>query len=120
MKEEEPSIKRWTSSLEEDEDKAAARAILRWLRQNQSVRPFELDQLLMAGNFEEITTIWPKHSIETEQEIDPLVSEYATKARAELFAESWAFYFTGTKLPAAVTKLLEKTISIARDHRRAT
>lgn len=108
---EETSVSRWLKSVG-DHEKENARAILRWLRSNVSVSNRDIDYLLQAGATDEISNIWPvDHPVPLPRNIKPLVSEYATVHRAELFAECFAFHFSGENLPKRASALLQKTLS---------
>jgi hypothetical protein len=99
----------------EDESIAVGvKALGRWLRQIHHVSPKDLEVLWSASDFDTIEQLWPKSSIDTSK-LAPVISEYATKNVEETFAEAFAFHMQGKKLPAHVTKLLDKTLSIIKE-----
>ena len=69
-------------------------------------------QLLYEENQEVVISKFPTSTLKVNYET--LVSEYATKNYHELFAESFAFYLLGMKLPKDVNRLIEKTIAVLR------
>lgn len=86
------------------------KALLRWIKQIHHVSPKDLQVLWDAADVNTIKSLWPTSSIDT-SELSPVVTEYATKNVEELFAESFALYMNGVKLPKHVTSLLEKSLS---------
>lgn len=107
------SLREFNKSLEEEE-RPALRAVVQWITQNRGVRAHELDILMLAENHEEVKELWPDRAIAAKKELKPLVSEYACKAMPELLAESFTFYVLKKKLPASITKLLEKSLTLAK------
>lgn len=107
--------KSWQHELEED-DVPKAHAIFRWIKTNRHLSAKELDMLLLADKEDEVTGLWPAHSIDTKSDLKPLVSEYATVSMSELWAESLAFKFTGRQLPKAIDRLVDETLAIAKNH----
>ena len=100
-------------TLEEDEDKRALRWLLRYISSARSLSVKDLDCLHRAEAYEELRSIWPDQDI-PKKELAPIVSEYATMNVRELFAEAFALHLTKKKLPKAVVKLLEKSISVGK------
>ncbi len=97
-----------------DEDNAAAfKLILSYISREHSVTVKELDVLFEAEYFDEIKGVWPIRGV-PKKDLEPIVSEYATKNYRELFAESFAFRMTGKKLPQAIEKLLDKSLEYVR------
>ncbi len=105
------SVNGFKRSLEEDDRKAFGK-ILSYIRSNHQLSPSDINILIASNNWEEVESCWPTQI--TEKDLKPLVSEYALKNPRELFAEAFAFYVTGTKLPRPAQALIEKTISYAR------
>jgi hypothetical protein len=101
----------------EDTDEAAVKikAILRWLKQIHRVSIKELSVLWDTKKMKTLESLWPTSSVDTNK-LSPLVTEYATVSVEELFAESFALYCTGKKLPAKVQELLEKSLSIIKQN----
>jgi hypothetical protein len=61
-----------------------------------------------------VEDLWPEKDVD-KNELNPIVSEYACKNPEELFAEAFSFSLVGKKLPKSVGKLLDKTLSYAKD-----
>lgn len=99
---------------EEEQTEANLKALSRWFRQVHHISPSELKVLWDANDLDTIESLWPLSSIDTSK-LSPLISDYATKNVEETFAESFAYYMIGKKLPASVEKLLEKSLSIIKD-----
>lgn len=108
--EERPSVFR--KSLEE-EQQVAFKWIIRHISQTHGITMHELDLLFEGDEREEIRALWPTRTIQR-KELDPVISEYATKNFRETIAEAFALHLTGTQLPKAVIKLVERTISYAK------
>lgn len=67
-------------------------------------------EILYEEDPETVLSKFPSTCTKTDYETP--VSEYATKNYSELFAESFAFYLLGYKLPEKVNTLTKKTISV--------
>lgn len=100
------------TGLDED-DRLAFNWIMRSIKNDKAVSIKELDYLFETDNKEDIRSLWPSVGL-NKKDLRPIVSEYATVSYKELFAETFAFYFTKRKLPEGVKALLEKTLSHAR------
>lgn len=110
------------SAEADDETKADLKLILKWLREIKNVKSKEIDLLLQADSKTAIKTFkatWPTVDI-LSKGLKPSVTEYATVSWRELFAEAFAFYVCGKKLPMEVTELMEKSLSIIRNTLKAT
>lgn len=99
--------------LVEDADRLAYSWIMRCIKQTHGLSVKDLDQLAEAGFYEEIRNVWPS-KVTPKKELNPIISTYACKNFRETFAEAFAFYLVGMKLPKDVTKLVERTISYCR------
>jgi hypothetical protein len=99
---------------EEEETASYLKALSRWFKQVHHISPRDLQVLWEANDLDTIESLWPLSSIDTSK-LSPLISDYATKNVEETFAESFAYYMIGKKLPAHVEKLLEKSLSIIKD-----
>lgn len=108
--EERPSAFR--KSLEEDQQ-LMFRWIIRHISQNHSVTIRELDHLFEGEELDEIRQLWPQKAVPT-KELDPIISEYATKSYRETLAEAFAMHLTGTQFPKHIIKLTERTIAYAK------
>lgn len=102
----------------EESDALAFKWILKIIRTQHKLSIKELDTLFLAEYFDDIQDVWPERV--TMNDLNPLVTEYATKNYRELFAESFAYHMTGKSLPKAVTTLLEKSISYAKSNSEPT
>lgn len=87
--------------------------ITRVVRQDHSLSLYELDLLFDADFKDDIREVWPKTTL-NKKDLKPVISEYATTNYRETFAEAFAFHVTKTKLPEAVTGLVEKSIEFGR------
>jgi hypothetical protein len=100
------------SGLDEDQ-RNAFNWIIRQIKADHAISIKELDILFEAQYKDDIEKLWPMRTL-AKKELAPIVSEYATVNVHELWAESLAFYWTKKKLPAAVTSLIEKSLSYAK------
>lgn len=90
------------------------RHILRIIKAEHAVSVKELDILFEERELDEIKSLWPQRTIVPKRELKPIVSEYSTVNYKELFAETFAFYMTGRKLPQKLVDLLEKCLTHAK------
>jgi hypothetical protein len=67
-----------------------------------------LDTLAETGTLDTIKESWPTHIEDSDFEI--AVTEYGTKAPEEFFAEAFAYWLLGQKLPKRVQAAMEKTV----------
>lgn len=109
---EEMTLRQWMSSLEVEE-RRKANLVVAWIRKVHSINSEELDCLLGSQEQERVHDLWPLDVLSVKGTV-PLVTEYATKSVAELFAESFCLYLVGKELPKSVNKLIEKSISLAK------
>jgi hypothetical protein len=108
------SIGQYARTIKEDESETLVfRTALRLIRQTHKVGVQELNALL-DKDIEQFTNLWPQHDLDV-SELDPVISDYSTKSVHEFFAEAFAFYMVGKKLPKRVIKLMEHSLSIAKD-----
>lgn len=97
-----------------DEDQVeAAKAIFAYINKAHGLRPFDIDVILLAESSDSLDAYWPTSSSCFTRKLTPSVSEYATVNVHELFAESFAFYVAGAKLPKAITALMEESLQKA-------
>ncbi len=89
------------------------KAVLQWLKETHKINPRELEVMWRSSNVKDISQYWPDHLIDT-HDLKPKVTEYATKNVEELFAECFAFYAMGRKLPEVCVALLEESLSRAK------
>lgn len=89
------------------------KAILQWLKETHKIGPKELEIMWRSNNVRDISQYWPDHLIDT-HDLKPKVTEYATKNVEELFAEVFAFYAQGMKLPEVCVSLMEESLSRAK------
>jgi hypothetical protein len=100
------------SGLDEDQRNAYS-WIIRTIKQDHALTIRELDILFEADERETIRELWPQRTIH-QKDLKPVVSEYSCVSYHELIAESLSFYWTKRKLPEAVVKLVEKSLSVAK------
>lgn len=103
------------SSLSE-EDSLAYKMILRTISTVNGISVHELDTLFEAEMFDDIRELWPSRTI-YKKELDPVITEYATKNVRECLAEAVSFHLVGKKLPKQVVKLVEKTLSFVANNK---
>jgi hypothetical protein len=96
----------------EEEDEEAFKLILKAIKQQHKLGVKELDVLFVAEFNEQIKALWPETVVAND--LNPLVTEYATKSYRELFAEAFAYYMTGRDLPQEVKELVEESLSYAK------
>ena len=114
--EEQESFKGALNGATQDAHPRIQKAITQWLKETHKINPRELEIMWRASKLEDIQKYWPDHMIDT-HDLKPKVSEYATKNVEELFAECFAFYAMGKKLPDVCTTLLEDSLSRIRAER---
>jgi hypothetical protein len=100
---------------DDDDLIAQVRAFTRWMKQVHHVSAQDLGVLWSAGDKDTIQSIWPGSSIDTSK-LKPVMTDYACKSVEELFAESFAYYAWGKKIPQHIEKLLEKSLTIIKDN----
>jgi hypothetical protein len=96
----------------EEADEEAYKLILKAIKQQHKLGVKELDVLFVAEFNDQIKALWPETVVAND--LNPLVTEYATKSYRELFAEAFAYYMTGRELPQEVKELVEESISYAK------
>lgn len=96
-----------------EDDALAFKWLVRYLASSRSITSRDLDDLHRAEAFDDIKAIWPVRAI-PKKELQPVLTEYACKNVRELVAESFAYYVLGKKMPKALVKLTERTISIGK------
>ena len=106
------SVSAWKSNFEEDVDRAKVNLILRMIKQAHGVSAHDLNALMATDDFGTIKELWPTSDLHS-TELNPLITEYATKNVRETFAEALALHITGTKLPKQVIRLVDDTIQHA-------
>jgi hypothetical protein len=97
----------------EEQDAIAFKWIVKAIQQQHKLSLKEIDLLFEADYKDDIREIWPTRGL-TSSDLDPVVSEYATKNVRELFAEAVSFHLTGVQIPKAAINLVEKSLSYAR------
>jgi hypothetical protein len=96
-----------------EEDTEIYKLILGWISHQPRLSVKELDTLFAAECYDDIRAVWPLRGI-PKKDLAPIVTEYATKNVHELFAESFAYYMVGKKLPKNIHALMERSLSNAR------
>lgn len=74
----------------------------------------ELDVLWFGNQLDKIRELWA--TVVPYSDEEPILNEYALKNYEELFAEAFAFYIGGVKLPKAIHRLMEKTVVRVSKH----
>jgi hypothetical protein len=110
----EDGLRGLVASLEDDEAKADLKLVIKWIRETKSIDLRDLDTLIRNGdNSKEVLRgLWPTIPVQSKK-LSPLVTEYACKNVRELFAESFAFYMLGSKLPNSISSLMERSLQEA-------
>ena len=106
------SVAAWKSSYEEDSEKAKVNLILRMIKQAHGIAVTDLNALMAAEEFDLLKELWPTSDLHS-TELNPLITEYATKSVKETLAEALSLHITGTKLPKQVVRLVDDTIQHA-------
>lgn len=100
-------------SILSEEDTITYKWILRSISQRHSLSVKELDLLFEADFKDDIRALWPTRGV-SKRDLEPIVTEYATKHVNELIAEAIAFRLVGKQLPKNVESLVDKTFSYAK------
>jgi len=105
----------WRSACKEDDETfAALKLTMAFWRKTMRLSPNDIDSLMQAEDHKVILKHKPTYHQLADAKLKPLVSEYACKNVRELFAEAFAFHVVKAKLPAEVTELVERSLSVAR------
>jgi hypothetical protein len=101
------------STLEE-EKLDTFKVIVNEIRRTSRLSLRELDTLTQSEDAgDHIRRVWPASSVYLSK-LSPLLTQYSLKNYHELFAETFAFYLLGKKLPSELSKLMERTLSKVR------
>jgi hypothetical protein len=104
------TLSAFKSTLEEDQLEIF-KVIVSEIRRTSRLSPRELDTLTQSDDgAEHIKRVWPSSSVYLSK-LSPFITQYSLKSYHELFAETFAFYVLGKKLPTQLQKLMEKTLS---------
>ena len=109
----EGSLREFQSDIDDD-DRVKLKLIVKWVKEQQGVLPYDLDQLFTHRSKRSdrvIRELWPRMSIRARRP-KPLVTEYACLNRRELFAEAFSFHVLNKELPSAVSNLVEESIQL--------
>lgn len=87
--------------------------ICRNIKADHALSLHELDVLFEAGYKDDLAAVWPKVTLH-KKDLSPVISEYACVSPREAFAEAFAFFVQGKKLPEAVVTLTQKSIEFGR------
>lgn len=101
----------YSSGLEED-DLVSFKRALAWLKKTRGISVKEVNLLVQTGKAESLNDLWPTQV--SASRLEPSVTLYACKNYKELFAEAFAFYLCGKKLPASIQSLMEKSLRLIR------
>lgn len=100
------------STLEED-DQVVFKHALKEVQRTSHLSFRELNALVEDSETTEVVrSAWPKKAVLTN--LSPMITEYALKNYHELFAETFAFWLLGRKLPKPLTDLMEQSVSFCR------
>lgn len=89
------------------------RRVLREVQASAGLSARELDLLLSAERQDAVEAAWPKSGL-MHPEMHPSITQYALKNYKELFAETFAFWLLGKKIPANLLELMEKSATMSR------
>ena len=104
------TLSAFKSTLEE-EQLEVFKVVLGEIRRTSRLSPRELDTLTQSDEGgEHIRRVWPNSSVYLSR-LSPLITQYSLKNYHELFAETFAFHVMEKKVPTALQKLLDKTLS---------
>jgi hypothetical protein len=106
------SIGNWKSAFEDDTQKAKTNLILRSIKQSHKLGPRDINVLIAAEEFDILKGLWPTEDLHS-TDLNPIITEYATKNVQETLAEALALYMTGVTLPKIVVRLVEETVQHA-------
>ena len=106
------SVGNWKSAFEDDTAKAKTNLILRSIKQANKLGPKDINVLMAADEFEVLKSLWPTEDLHS-TDLNPIITEYATRSVQETIAESLSLYLTGKSLPKGVVSLVEETIQHA-------
>lgn len=91
----------------DDEDKLVAKEVLRYIRHNNSLDKYDLEDLIQSGN--DLKEIWPKAVDISKKGV--LISEYAMTNAKEFWAEAFAFEYIKKGIPKSLRKLMRRTLA---------
>ncbi|MDN3040720.1 hypothetical protein P2L35_13550, partial [Enterococcus faecium] len=98
-----------------EDDAEAFKWILKAIKAQSKISLAELDLLFEADYGDDIRAVWPVRGV-TRTDLDPLITEYATKNFKETLAEAVSWHLVGLKLPKEVVNLVEKTLSYVKSN----
>lgn len=108
------NLSAFRAQVKSDEEKLEiVKAIFDYLKRAHGLSAFDVDVILLAEDPAKLDQYWPRSSSCFTRSLKPSVSQYATENVKELFAESFAFYVAGMKLPKAVKDLMEESLQRA-------
>lgn len=91
----------------EEDDQLLLKACIKHVSSIHGLTKQHLEMMLEAG--ESIEAYWPEQLEMSEKEL--AITDYAKVSPEEMFAESFAHWFIGRKLPKAIQDRLDKTMS---------
>jgi hypothetical protein len=98
-------LRSYAKELDED-GKSVLKSIYQHVKRIYKISPVHLN--LMVLNQEDISHLWPTVTQVGKPEVH--LTEYATVSPEELFAEAFAFYVMGKKIPKDLIELVEKSL----------
>lgn len=106
------STSAFMSTLEED-DQEAFRHALKEVKRTTHLSSKDLNALAEEESTAEVVRkSWPRKGVLTN--LAPVMTEYALKNYYELFAETFAFWLLGRKIPKDLHNLMEQSVSFCR------
>jgi hypothetical protein len=102
------------------EDTTKFKYVVKWIKASRQISLKDLNSLVESSDENNILIedLWPAHPIAVKT-LKPVLTEYATVSTQELFAETFAHYVCGSKLPKNLTALIEKSIRFAKQQASA-
>lgn len=110
------TVKLAASLMESEECSLAFKGVMGYISKVRGISASDLNLILSkdkAEKLEALKELLPRVDIFVKKNPKPLVTGYATENVRELFAEAFAFYVQGKKLPKSVQALMERSVQAA-------
>ena len=98
------------SGLTDDENNMLVLA-LSWISVNKGLSAKDISELMESRRTKTLINLWPSKFQLLDTEVETGVTEYSQKSAHELWAECFAFYASGVKLPKRLYKAVDRTLS---------
>ncbi|MGL5013403.1 MAG: hypothetical protein ACRC6V_03810 [Bacteroidales bacterium] len=105
----EGSLNDYMKEMADEDDSIILKEVIAHIKKVHKLDRFDLDILYDSGNRSTLSALWPVATDIAKPKFEPSV--YALTNPKEFFAESMAYYLTGTKLPKDLMKACKKTLS---------